>query len=600
MNNPRHHDSYKKNAAFCVPVLFICLLFPFILVFANALPASLAPSAANESAEITSLCKITTDDDLSNITKLTDVSQGTAWSSPDGTLTLSSRQNIKHLYIEYLALPEKPYRIFCYSSDGQLIPTKSADTPDNTDFEAVSSFSDSDSSVSEPISSEGSLVSSSSSAQDEEHYILGGNTQFISEVITLPDGTRSVRLEPENAGGGLTVLKVFGDGEIPSYVPQWEPTADKAALMVIVSHPDDDILWFGGTFPWYSGVQKLNTVVVYMTTPNRRRMSEALDCLWTAGVRQYPVFGSFPDKYMHPDELTEAWGGEERICEFITEQLRKYKPDVLMTHGPHGEYGHGAHKVTSSLVCKCADNVADPSFFPQLASEYGVWTPKKIYLHAYEKNPIKMNFDVRHDALGGLTCYEIADTAYKCHVSQQNGNHLLMRDGKTGCTEYGLYISQVGMDINKNDIFENIEITDGMRRQPLTEDVPKVPFTHDDPIIKDEIVSNVSSKVSSSQSSSPSSEEAPSEPPSSLPSDNVTSPVSSSVSVESEVSSSPEPVSSAAVSSDTVSIPASHITTSASSGKSPSSSAIPVILIISALLLAVAGAAVIIGVNKKE
>lgn len=598
MKNPRHHDSYKNNAAFCVPILFICLLFPFILVFANALPASLAPSAANESAEITSLCKITTDDDLSNITKLTDVSQGTAWSSPQGFLEISCDRNIKHLYIEYYALPEKTYSIFCYSADGHII-SSAPDTPDNAFYEGTSSLDDV---IASPLpeSDPSTGAESLSSDANEKPFVIGGNTKFISEVISLPEGTRKVRMEPENTGMGLTVLKIFGDGKIPSYVPQWEPTADKAALMVIVSHPDDDILWFGGTFPWYSGVQKLNTVVVYMTTPNRRRMSEALDCLWTAGVRQYPVFGSFPDKYMHPDELTEAWGGEERICEFITEQLRKYNPDVLMTHGPHGEYGHGAHKVTSSLVCKCADNVADPSFFPRLASEYGVWTPKKMYLHAYEKNPIKMNFDVKHDALGGLTCYEIADTAYKCHVSQQNGNHLLMRDGKTGCTEYGLYMSQVGMDINKNDIFENIEITDGMRRQPLTEDVPKVPFTHDDPIIKDEIVSNVSSKVSSSQISSLSSEEAVSEPPSSLPSDNITSHVSSPVSVKSEDSSSPEPVSSATVSSDAVSIPASHITTSASAGKPPSPSAIPVILIISALLLAVAGAAVIIGVNKKE
>jgi len=356
--------------------------------------------------------------DKSDTSPLTDGDASTPWQANGASLTVSYEEDIRYLYIEYAVVPSHSYEI-----DGGL---------------------------------------------------TGGDTPFISEVITLPEPRSSVTLFPGDIS--LTLVRVIGDGDLPDDVPVWEETPEKAALMLIVAHPDDDILWFGGTLPYYSGVRKLNTVVVYLSTPNRRRMSEALNGLWTAGVRQYPVFGSFPDVYSRlQSEMLRLWG-EEAVDGFLTETIRRHKPDVLLSHGPDGEYGHAAHKIICARLQVCLHDIEDTSFMPQSAKKYGVWTPKKVYFHAYTENTVEMNWDVPLDRFGGKTGYEVASEAFACHGSQQTGRHLLRHKGKTGCTSFGLYCTKVGKDVYGNDFFENIPFSSEQLSEPITSPVPSVPF----------------------------------------------------------------------------------------------------------------------------
>ena len=68
-------------------------------------------------------------------------------------------------------------------------------------------------------------------------------------------------------------------------------------VLVIAAHPDDELLFFGGTIP-DSGVERgLSVVVAYMSYSNTTRKSELLNGLWSMGVRNYPVIGNFHDLY---------------------------------------------------------------------------------------------------------------------------------------------------------------------------------------------------------------------------------------------------------------------------------------------------------------
>ena len=70
---------------------------------------------------------------------------------------------------------------------------------------------------------------------------------------------------------------VFGDGDLPDWVQRWEPTPEKADLLLLVAHPDDELIFFGGTIPTYAVERGMNVVVAYMSYSNTTRRSELLE-----------------------------------------------------------------------------------------------------------------------------------------------------------------------------------------------------------------------------------------------------------------------------------------------------------------------------------
>lgn len=86
----------------------------------------------------------------------------------------------------------------------------------------------------------------------------------------------------------LNEVFVFGAGDLPDWVQRWEPTVEKADLLVLATHPDDELIFFGGTIPTYAVEQKKNVVVAYMSYATAARRSELLNGLWHMGVRNYP------------------------------------------------------------------------------------------------------------------------------------------------------------------------------------------------------------------------------------------------------------------------------------------------------------------------
>lgn len=53
----------------------------------------------------------------------------------------------------------------------------------------------------------------------------------------------------------------------------------------------------------------------------------------------------------------------------------------------------------------------------------------------------------------------MAQQAFLCHKSQQNGHHEVkdVKYGAYNTSKFGLYYTSVGPDVNKNDFMENIE-----------------------------------------------------------------------------------------------------------------------------------------------
>ena len=231
----------------------------------------------------------------------------------------------------------------------------------------------------------------------------------------------------------------------------------KADLLVLATHPDDELIFFGGTIPTYAVEREKSVVVAYMSGASAARRSELLNGLWHMGVRQYPVIGPFGDVYSTNMAVIYDQWGRERVRKYVMGLIRRYKPDVVVTHDRGGEYGHGAHKVTADASVYCVENAANPSVLPTLCEAYGAWTVKKLYLHMGEENVIRMDWNVPLSAMGGKTGEQLAQEAFLLHVTQQKTRYVVTDEGKTGNAKFSLVYTTVGPDIVGGDFFENVE-----------------------------------------------------------------------------------------------------------------------------------------------
>ena len=92
-------------------------------------------------------------------------------------------------------------------------------------------------------------------------------------------------------------IYVLGIGEIPEFVEIWEKPCERADLMLVSAHGDDEHLYFCGLLPTYVARGAYVQVVYFTQHLNDTiRFHEQLHGLYAVGIRNYPIFGIVPDK----------------------------------------------------------------------------------------------------------------------------------------------------------------------------------------------------------------------------------------------------------------------------------------------------------------
>ncbi len=256
-------------------------------------------------------------------------------------------------------------------------------------------------------------------------------------------------------------LVVLSEGDRPDSIQVWEPTWEKADLMVVIAHPDDEYVFMGAVIPYYGTELGKRVLAVYITESTHYRRTELLDGLWTAGQRSYPLTGLFHDRYTM--SLDEAYRrlGKSKVRAYMVEIFRHYRPEVVVTHDISGEYGHGVHKVCADAVIWALERSGNKRNEKESAKKYGTWDVPKCYIHLYAKDQVVFSWnDLKLSAFGGRSAYEVADDAWHCHLSQQKSKYMVyMDDSSYDSQVFGLYRSLVGPDQAHNDFFEHLPDT---------------------------------------------------------------------------------------------------------------------------------------------
>lgn len=296
-------------------------------------------------------------------------------------------------------------------------------------------------------------------------FILeGGNAQYLTQYVNIPfayAGCGRLRLSMTPVSGStvdIAELSVFSPGEAPFYAPQWEPFSGRADLLTIAAHPDDEDLYLSVPAVTYAD-QGMKCATVFMTFGSAStsvRRYEAQESVWSLHNRWYPTMGNFQDiKTTTREDQMRYWALDD-VVEYIVEQIRKYKPSVIVTHDINGEYGHGAHMLTEYATTLAFEYAGDASMYPASAALYGAWNAGKLYVHLYGTNPLNtMSLTTVLPSFGGRTVLQAISDAYNRHDSQLPGREL-PTSGSYDMRKFGLFASRLGLDEAHNTMFEHV------------------------------------------------------------------------------------------------------------------------------------------------
>lgn len=299
----------------------------------------------------------------------------------------------------------------------------------------------------------------------EWHRYCKGDTSYYHAYVPFDKTYEKVRLQVTMDKAfelKINELFVLSSGDKPDWVQTWEPTPEKADILFLMGHPDDDLIFLGGAVPTYAVEQGRDVVVAYLSYSNTTRRSELLNALWSMGVRKYPVIGTFRDSYSKTaKEAYKSLGGEAKVLEWVVGLFRKYRPEVVVTHDPNGEYGHGQHKMLADACVRSYDLAATEGEYLDSFFAYGTWQVKKLYEHLVgnENSQIRFDWNVPLASMGGKTGQELAIEAFTYHVTQQGTKYDVANTGtseKYSNEIFGLVKSEIGPDHRHDDFLEGI------------------------------------------------------------------------------------------------------------------------------------------------
>lgn len=170
----------------------------------------------------------------------------------------------------------------------------------------------------------------------------------------------------------------------------------KLTLLAVFAHPDDEAFGTGGTLTKYAAEGR----DVYLVTATRGESGQIAepDLATTANlpyVREQELRCACQIYGIHPPRFLDYVDGQLPIVHQgqavgkLVRIIRELQPQVLITFGPDGIYGHYDHIAVHHWATIAADLAADPDCFPdQLADACQPHQVSKVYFRALPEEQV--------------------------------------------------------------------------------------------------------------------------------------------------------------------------------------------------------------------
>jgi LmbE family N-acetylglucosaminyl deacetylase len=193
-------------------------------------------------------------------------------------------------------------------------------------------------------------------------------------------------------------------------------------ILCVTAHPDDETVFAGGTLALLASLG-LDVKVLCCTRGEGGEAGEPPLCTHAelGAVREAELrcatgalgcssvdFLPFRDPDVSPDGSLHAFAGSpEEVIPSMVEFFSAQKPDVLITHGSSGEYGHPAHLLTHRAALQAARAAGIFTVFT-FSADYAAH-PRKRSANRNDPADFIVNID---------PAFERKKAAMECHQTQ--------------------------------------------------------------------------------------------------------------------------------------------------------------------------------------
>lgn len=194
-------------------------------------------------------------------------------------------------------------------------------------------------------------------------------------------------------------------------------------VLSLFAHPDDETILVGGTLAMLHS-KGLHTVIACATRGEGGELgeppvvsdqtqlgavrTEELRCASIKlGVNELTWLG-YVDPAIGPDDTLSAFDANfDTLVAQIASYITEHKIDVVLSHGPDGEYGHPAHKLVYAAIRKAVEDVVPHVLLYSAAATIpGV------------EDRIQNESRIAHFVLDITPWAEEKIAAMECHISQ--------------------------------------------------------------------------------------------------------------------------------------------------------------------------------------
>ena len=274
----------------------------------------------------------------------------------------------------------------------------------------------------------------------------------LRHTIPLSPDARFAVLSMNKKGQKVSEITVYPVDSMPADAQDWSAPLSKVDVLVIAARPGDEFNCFGGLIPQNIALGR-SVQVVYMTGTDRMEQHKALSALWSAGITAYPEF--LGQSAENPDTVKKAvsqWGGKEKLVGAMTSLIRRYQPEVIVTHSENGENNDAFRAATAQALLLAVEASWDETQYKKSAEKYGAWQVKKLYTHTGTEDIVILDWTQPAEALDGRTPNEAARAAYELYEVSVDKPY--QGDDNT----FHLAYTHIGPDIAHNDVYENVQM----------------------------------------------------------------------------------------------------------------------------------------------
>ncbi len=158
------------------------------------------------------------------------------------------------------------------------------------------------------------------------------------------------------------------------------------SLLAVLAHPDDEAVLIGGTLAKYAH----EGVAVYLISATRGESTKVEDDLISPQVlgdiceqelrAAAAILGVKQVRFLGGDGDQLPIGDSADLQEKIVRAIRELKPQVVITFGPEGIYGHPDHVALHELTSAAFLFARDPDKYSDHIKEgLQTFTPQKLY-----------------------------------------------------------------------------------------------------------------------------------------------------------------------------------------------------------------------------